>query len=43
MSADLVILNIGNLVTPYIVPPIKGEDMNKVKIYQMLLSLLRMD
>ncbi|KFZ27590.1 MAG: Imidazolonepropionase [Candidatus Izimaplasma bacterium HR2] len=31
MSADLVILNIGSLVTPYIVPPVKGEDMNKVK------------
>jgi len=31
MFADLVILNIGSLVTPYISPPIKGEDMNKVK------------
>ncbi len=31
MSADLVILNIGSLVTPYIVPPVKGEDMDKVK------------
>lgn len=30
MSADLVILNIGSLVTPYIVPPVKGSDMNKV-------------
>jgi imidazolonepropionase len=30
MSADLVILNIGSLVTPYIVPPVKGGDMNKV-------------
>ena len=32
MRADLVILNIGSLVTPYISPPIKGEDMNKIKI-----------
>lgn len=32
MSADLVILNIGSLVTPYIVPPVKGGDMNKVNI-----------
>ncbi len=32
MSADLVILNIGSLVTPYMSPPVKGEDMNKLKI-----------
>lgn len=32
MSANLVIVNIGSLVTPYISPPLKGEDMNRVKI-----------
>ena len=31
MIADLVILNIGSLVTPYMSPPVKGVDMNKVK------------
>mgnify|MGYP002639310658 CR=1 FL=1 len=31
MYADLLILNIGSLVTPYIHPPVKGVDMNKVR------------
>ncbi len=30
MKADLIINNIGSLVTPYIYPPVKGVDMNKV-------------
>jgi len=31
MKADLIIINIGSLVTPYMSPPVKGMDMNKVK------------
>jgi imidazolonepropionase len=31
MKADLIINNIGSLVTPYMSPPVKGVNMNKVK------------
>jgi len=31
MKADLIINNIGCLVTPYMSPPVKGEDMCKVR------------
>lgn len=30
MNADLVIFNIGTLITPSLTPPVKGKDMNQV-------------
>lgn len=31
MKADLIIKNIGSLVTPYMSPPVKGVDMSEIK------------
>ena len=34
MKADLIIFNIKRIYTPYLIPPVRGKEMNKIKIFE---------
>lgn len=34
MKADLIIFNIKRIYTPYLIPPVRGKEMSKIKIFE---------